>query len=82
MVLIMSLLEGYKRPKLKNLIKPTLDALKELDGSGQIDEINARVINNLNLTEEIIVKFTFFLSYFIFNFIFSSFFHTYYKLQI
>jgi len=54
MVLIMSLLEGYKGPKLKNLIKPTLDALKELDGSGQIDEINDRVINNLNLTEEII----------------------------
>ena len=50
----MSLLGGYKGPKWRNLIKITLDALKELNGSGRINEIHEKIINILNLSDDVV----------------------------
>lgn len=44
----------YTGPKHKNLFKPLIDALKELGGSGNNDEIVERIITNLNLNDEVI----------------------------
>ena len=50
----MSLLTDYEGPRWRELLEPTLDALKELDGYGRINEINERVINMLDLPEIVI----------------------------
>ncbi len=47
----MSLLSDYKGPRWRELLKPTIDALKELDGSGRINELNGRIILNLDLPD-------------------------------
>lgn len=44
----------YNGPKRWQLIVPTLDALKELGGSGRIDEIRDEVIEILSLPDEIV----------------------------
>ena len=50
----MSLLSDYKGPRWRELLKPTIDALKELDGSGRINELNERIILNLDLPDIIV----------------------------
>jgi len=50
----MSLLSGYKGPRWRGLLKPSLDALKDLDGSGRINEIHEKVIKILNLADDVI----------------------------
>ena len=50
----MSLIKDYKGPKKYELLQTTLEALDKLGGSGRIDEINEKIIDILNLTDEII----------------------------
>ena len=50
----MSLLSGYKGPRWRGLLKPSLDALKDLDGSGRINEIHEKVIKIFNLADDVI----------------------------
>ena len=50
----MALIKDYTGPKRYELFKATLEILDKLGGSGRIDEIHEKVIDILNLTEEII----------------------------
>ena len=46
--------KDYKGPKNYELLQITLEALDKLGGSGRIDEIYKKIIDSLNLTDEII----------------------------
>jgi len=50
----MSLIKDYSGPKRYELFKETSEVLDKLGGSGRIDEIHEKIIDILNLTEEII----------------------------
>lgn len=50
----MSLIKDYKRPKRYELFRVTLEVLDKLGGSGRINEIHEKVIDILNLSDEII----------------------------
>jgi len=50
----MSLIKDYSGPKRYELFKVTLEVLDKLGGSGRIDEIHEKIIDVLNLTEEVI----------------------------